>query len=72
MPRKTKSIADQLRQAIAKAEKRGMTRYQIAKATGLSEGTLSTFMNHGTDIRLSTAERIARTVGCKIDLTTRR
>ena len=69
MPRKAKSVADQLRQAILKAEKRGLTRYQIAQETGLSEGTLSTFMNLGTDIRISTAEKIARTIGCKIDLT---
>jgi len=69
MPRKEKSVADQLRQAILKAEKRGLTRYQIAQETGLSEGTLSTFMNLGTDIRLSTAEKIAGTIGYKIDLT---
>ncbi|MBI2826535.1 MAG: helix-turn-helix domain-containing protein [Planctomycetia bacterium] len=38
--RRTKSLTDQVRQAI---DDSGLTRYRIAKETGLSEATLSKF-----------------------------
>jgi len=49
MPRKPKPIADQLRQLIRKAEKKGTTRYQIAKITGVSNGALSRIMSGKPD-----------------------
>jgi transcriptional regulator with XRE-family HTH domain len=40
--RRTKSLTDQLRQAI---DDSGVTRYRIAKETGISESALSQFYN---------------------------
>jgi len=40
--RQTKPLTDQLRQAIADS---GLTRYQIAKATGIDESALAKFYN---------------------------
>ncbi len=40
--KRTKLLADQLRQAINES---GVTRYRIAKETGISESTLSQFYN---------------------------
>ena len=70
MPRKP--IADKLRTAIAQAERKGITRYQIAKASGLSKSTITNLMD-GTSAspRLDVAERIAEAIGYKLDLTRR-
>lgn len=40
--KKTKSLSDQLKQAI---DESGLTRYRIAKETGVSESTLAQFYN---------------------------
>jgi DNA transposition AAA+ family ATPase len=40
--RQTKSLTDQLRQAI---DESGLTRYQIAKETGIDESALGKFYN---------------------------
>jgi transcriptional regulator with XRE-family HTH domain len=49
-------ITDPLRRAI---ERSGVTRYAIAKATGVSESVLSRFVRGTHGISLSTAERLA-------------
>ena len=70
MARKRKCVADKLRTAIAQAERRGVTCYQIAQTTGVSRSALSQFMNEpGRQLRLDTAERIAEAIGCRVDLT---
>ena len=72
MARKRKTIADKLRTAIARAERRGITWYQIAKATGISQSTLYLFMLHeDRQLRLDVAERVAEAAGYRLDLTRR-
>lgn len=68
MPRKPKPIADQLRQAIRKANRAGVTRYQIAQLSGVSEAQLSRLMAGTVAPRIDTAEAIARAIGKRIVL----
>jgi len=68
MPRKTKPIADQLRQLIRKAEKKGTTRYQIAKVSGVSEAQLSRLMSGDAAPRIDTTERILAAIGHKLTI----
>lgn len=56
------SLSDQVRQAIRTS---GLTPYRIAKETGVSEPTLSRFLNGGT-IRLALVDRIAELLGMRI------
>jgi hypothetical protein len=69
MPRPIPPLADQLRAAIAKAEKKGLTRYRIAKLAELSPAILTRFCNDGGQLRLDIAERIAIAIGKKLSLT---
>lgn len=69
MPRKPKPIAEQLRAAIAKAEKRGVTRYQIAQASGVAQSTLSQFVHGKGHLRIESAERVAEAIGKRLMLT---
>ena len=57
------SIGEQLKRAIEQAERRGLTRYQIAKLSGISEGQLSRLFNGTVTPRTDTAERIAAALG---------
>jgi transcriptional regulator with XRE-family HTH domain len=69
MAKSKKSLTDRLRDEIRRAEKRGITRYRIARITGLTEGQLSRMMHAkpGKAIpRLDSAEKIAGAIGCKI------
>ncbi len=52
-------MSDQIRRAI---EESGLSRYRIAKATGVDEGILSRFM-HGSSMRTDTLDRIAECLG---------
>lgn len=61
------TMSNQVRQAIDNC---GMTRYAIAKATGVSEGALSRFMSGDRDMTLRTLERIALLIG--VSLTVKR
>lgn len=58
-------FSDQIRQAIARC---GMTRYQISKATGVTESTLSRFMA-GEHIRTSTLDILAEYLGWQLVVT---
>ena len=70
MPRPRKSVADHLRQAIRRDEKRGLTRYQISKASGVSQTTLSLFMAEpDRQLRLDVAERLAEALDLRLRLT---
>ena len=63
------SVAEQLRRAILAAEKRGMTRYAIAKASGVSQAQLSKLMREQRSPRLDTAEKIVRALGKRLTIT---
>ncbi len=65
---KGKTIVTELRQAIRAAECRGVTRYRIAKISGLSQGMLSRFMAGENQPRLDTAGRLALAVGKRLVL----
>ena len=70
MASRRKSVADKLRTAIARAERKGVTRYRIAQDSGVSQCTLSQFVNHdGRQLRLDIAEAIANAIGYRIELT---
>lgn len=69
MPRKPKPITDQLRKAIMRAERSGVSRGQIARAAGISVTGLTKMLTTGTVPRLDTAERLADAVGCQLQLT---
>ena len=66
MPRKAKPVADQLRAAIKAAEKRGVTRYRIAKDGGIPHATLNRFYNGERGLGLDVAEKLARALGGKL------
>lgn len=53
-------ITQALKQAIAES---GLTLYRIAKDAPVSYAILHTFVNGKRDIRLGTADKIARAVG---------
>jgi transcriptional regulator with XRE-family HTH domain len=55
-------LSDLVRRAI---EDCGKTRYEIAKATGVSEGGLSRFMSGERDMTLRLLDRIAPVIGVK-------
>ena len=71
MPRH-QSIADQLRRAIARAEKRGMTRYAIAKASGVTERNVGRIADGDVTPRLDTAEKITKALGGKLRIDIKR
>ena len=64
----SKNIAEQLRRAIAQAERRGMTRYAIAKATELPQSAIGRIAKGENVPTLTTAERIAKVIGYKLTL----
>lgn len=66
MPKKPKALSDQLREAIRKAERQGITRYRIAADSGVSSGQLSRLMDGRVSPRLDTAQRIAEAIDCEI------
>lgn len=68
---KHQPIVDQLIRAIKAAERRGVTRYRIAKDAGLYQSQLTRLMNREAAPRLDTAERIATALGLKFTLTGR-
>ena len=52
-----------LRAAI---EKSGVTRYRLAKETGIPESNLRRFVEHGMSIRLASADRLAEYLGLRL------
>jgi len=65
MAKKT-SIVDELRRAIRQAEQGGLTRYRLAKMTGVEQAVLSKLMRGMKGLRLDTAERIVRGLGKRL------
>ena len=67
MIRKTsrvRTFSDQLRRAINGC---GMTRYQIAKRTGISEATLSRFMSGQRGLTLKAVDKLAVLLAWKLE-----
>jgi DNA-binding phage protein len=70
MAKRVTSIVAELRKAIATAERRGQTRYQIAKVSGVDESQLSKLVNHQRIPRLDTAEKIVKAMGGRLVIDT--
>ena len=68
MSKQIKSVADDLRRAITQAEKRGMTRYAIAKAAGMPQSQVGRIASGESVPKLDTAERIASAIGCRLSI----
>jgi len=62
----SKSIVQRLKDEIRKAERRGMSRYRIAKLSGISQAQLSRLMAGTVAPRLDTAARIAEAINREI------
>jgi hypothetical protein len=56
MPKHRLQLSDQIRHAV---ETCGQTRYRIAKATGISEATLSRFMTGDRGLPMKTLDVLA-------------
>ena len=63
-PRRSNLLTDQLRQAI---DDSGLTRYRIAKETGISESTMSNFISGKAGLSMEILDRV--TTFLRIDLT---
>lgn len=66
MPRRQSRIDEQLRQAIQKARRGGMTWAALSAQTGMSISHARSVASGQTIPRLDTAERIAAAVGVKL------
>ncbi len=58
-----KTIENTLRQAIQKS---GISRFQIAKETGVTEAALSRFVMKGTTLTLTSAQKLADFFGLEL------
>ncbi len=63
MTKKQKQISEQLRDAILNAD---ISRYQIAKQTGLTEASLSRFVNRVCGLSLDSIDKIGECIGLEI------
>jgi len=66
---KSKGIVAELLAAIRAAEKTGLTRYRIAKLSGVDESQLSKLVKGRRIPRLDTAEKIVRAIGGRLSIT---
>ena len=57
------TFSDQVRNAIKSS---GMTRYMIAKESGLTSGALSRFMAGDRDMNLRTLDKLASVIGVRL------
>ena len=62
------TITDQLRRAIRQAERRGITKYQISKATGMPRSQVGRIASGETVPKIDTAQRVAEAVGYRLAL----
>lgn len=63
MAKRAPDIQEQLRQAILNA---GVSRYRLARVTGISDGLLSNFVNRRRSMTLNTAARLAKALGLEL------
>ena len=61
-------LLDAIREAITRAEAQGVTRYRIAKDTGISQAALSRFMAGERGMGVELAERLADYLGLRITI----
>jgi DNA-binding phage protein len=66
--KRSKSVADELRRAIAQAERRGMTKYAIAKAAKMPRSQMTRIASGENVPKLDTAERVAQVIGYRLAL----
>ncbi len=64
-----KAISEQFRQAIAAS---GITRYEIAKATGVSQSTLSKFMLRQRGISVEAMDAVGLFLGLRLSVTNKK
>ena len=60
------TVSETLRAAITAAMRRGVTRYRIAKDSGVDHTALSRFLTEGRDIRVSTVDALASYLGLEL------
>ena len=68
MAKKQQSIAEELRRAIAQAERRGLTKYAIAKAAKMPRSQMTRIASGENVPKVDTAARIAQVIGYKLAL----
>jgi len=59
-------ISEQLRQVTETAIRAGATRYAIAKGAGVDYAALTRWLDDGSDIRFSTATKLAAHFGLEL------
>lgn len=60
-------MARQMREALLAALRQsGLSRYQIAKRTGVQQAILSRFVSRNKDLRLATVEKLAEFLGLEL------
>jgi transcriptional regulator with XRE-family HTH domain len=59
-------LLDAIREAISRAEANGTTRYRIANETGVTQATLSRFVNGEGGLGVGLVERLADYFGLEI------
>lgn len=64
-----KTLSEQFRQAIAAS---GITRYEIAKATGVSQSTLSKFMLRQRGISVEAMDAVGLLLGLRLSATNKK
>ncbi len=60
------TVSEDLRAATKGAVRRGVTRYRIAKDSGIDHTALSRFLTEGRDLRLSTVDALASYQGLEL------
>lgn len=66
---KPKKLSDQLRAAVLNAPQ---SRYEISKATGISEGNLSRFVHGAAGLSLDSLDRLCDYLGLRVVGSTKR
>ncbi len=60
------SVSEQLKAAIEKAVKKGQSRYKIAQESRVDYTVLVKFLDHGTDIKVRTLDRLCDYLGWEL------
>jgi transcriptional regulator with XRE-family HTH domain len=68
MSKRQVNVAEQLRKAIALAERKGQSRYAIAKAAGIRYSMLVRIAEGENLPRIDTAEKLASAIGRRLTL----
>ncbi len=63
------SIAEQLRQAIARSDK---TRYRISQESGISQAVLSRFVNRQRELSLANVDALCKALSLRVVLESKR